>query len=226
MRGSHAHTGQRLTASLLLFAVATPVVAWPKVPLPPGATGEAVSRHMLYNGVPMRASRISAPLELDEVVEFYRAQWGGDVVVDRINGKTIVGHLEGKHYVTVELTGMGSRSEGTIGIMELPDKPVDADLGKGFDKPANTEVISDIRYLDSGGARTIVMRNRLTPYVNMRYYVQRMPVHGWNLERNPERCLASSSDCVVNFTGSGDAKLSLALTREQPPDTSIVVNIE
>jgi hypothetical protein len=122
---------------------------------------------------------------------------------------------------------MGSRTEGTIGIMELPDKPVEPELGKGFDKPANTEVVSDIRYLDSSsGARTIVMKNQLSPYVNMRYYVQRLPARGWNLERNSKLCVASSSDCVLNFTGSGDTKLSLALTREQPPETAIVVSID
>lgn len=227
MRGRHPHPGRLLAASALVLAMTAPAGDWPNVPLPPEATGAAVSKNMLYNGVPMRASQISMPMELDEVVEFYRTQWAGNVVVDRINGKTIVGHLEGRHYITVELTPMGSRTEGTIGIMEVPDKPVDAQLGRGFDKPANTEVVSDIRYLDSSsGARTIVMKNRLSPYVNMRYYVQRLPSRGWSLERNPARCLASSNDCVVNFTGSDDAKLSLALTRDQPSETSIVVNID
>ena len=221
---SHAGLSVILIA---LLGMAGSVAAWPKVPLPPGATGQAVTKHMLYNGVPMRASEISVPMPLDDVVAFYQSQWAGDVVADRINGKTIVGHLEGKHYITVELKGVGTRTEGTIGVMELPDESVDMDLGKGFDKPANTEVVSDIRYLDSSrGARTLVMRNRLSPYVNMRYYVQRLPARGWKLERDPEQCLASSSDCVLNFTGSNDSRLSMALTREQPPETAIVVNLE
>ncbi|AWV05818.1 hypothetical protein [Marilutibacter maris] len=227
MRGSHAYRGRLLAASLLALALAPPVGAWPKVPLPDGASGQAVSKNMLYNGVPMRASQVSFPMSVDDAIEFYRRQWGSEVVVDRLDGKTIVGHLEGKHYVTVELTGMGSRSQGTVGVMELPDKPVEAELGKGFDKPANTEVVSDIRYLDtSNDARTLVMKNRLSPYVNMRYYVQRLQMRGWKLERDPEQCLASSNECVVNLAGSGDARLSLALTRDQPPETVIVVNIE
>jgi hypothetical protein len=227
MRRSHVHRGHLLAVALLALAMAVPAHGWPNVPLPPGTSGEAVSKNMQYNGVPMRASQISVPMELDEVIKFYQTEWAGNVVADRMNGKTIIGHLDGKHYITVELKGMGSRTEGTIGIMELPDKPVEPELGKGFDKPANTEVVSDIRYLDSSsGARTIVMKNQLSPYVNMRYYVQRLPARGWNLERNSKLCVASSSDCVLNFTGSGDTKLSLALTREQPPETAIVVSID
>ncbi len=223
----HVNTGGSLLAiSMLLMAIAGPACAWPKVPLPPGTTGQAVTKHMIYNGVPMRASEISVPMSLDDVVAFYQEQWAGNVVADRMNGKTIVGHLDGKHYVTVELKGAGTRTEGTIGIMELPREQVQRELGKGIDKPANTEVVSDIRYLDAKGARTVVMKNQLSPYVNMRYFVQRLPARGWKLDRDPRQCLASSGECVLNFTGSSDARLSLALTRDQPPDTAIVVNIE
>ncbi len=214
-------------AALGLAIAALPAFAWPKVPLPPGASGEMVSSNMLYNGVPMRASKITVPMELDKVVEFYRDVWTGNVVADRMNGKVIVGHFEGTYYITVELSGRGTRTEGTIGIMEIPDKPVDMALGKGFDKPANTEVVSDIRYLDtSSNARTIAMKNRMSPYMNMRYYVQRMPARGWKQEQGSEPCRASSNACVLNFTGSSGARLSLTLTREQAPETAIVVSID
>src|SRR5690606_21864595 len=121
----------RLTLGLLLALLSAPATAgWPTVPLPEHSKGETVSRHMTYNGLPMRASRFSTTQEVEEIVAFYARKWNGKYVVDQLEGKTIIGHADGDHYVTVEVEPAGGGSEGTVGIVEMPAEGAKPELGK------------------------------------------------------------------------------------------------
>ena len=92
---------------------------WPDVPLPEGAQGEWVSRHMVYNGLNMRASRFMVAAKADAVEAFYRQAWKGEVVRNTLGRKTILGRADGDHFITVELTAKGGGTQGQIGIMEM-----------------------------------------------------------------------------------------------------------
>ena len=213
-------------AAVLLLALAAGAQAWPTVPLPERSRGEAVSRHMKDNGLDMRASRFVAPGSVDQVVAFYAMRWPGRHVVDRVEGRTIVGHADGNHYVTVELRPAGDSTEGTIGIMRMPAAGEVPVLGAGFPVTAGTEVISDIEHLDTPTrARTLVLGNGLSPWVNRQEYSRRLRAQGWQ-DTGGTACRPSGRSCVAGFEHPSGGKMAMTLSRGDGVETSIVVNIE
>lgn len=217
----------KLMVMLAMVLLSAPVAAgWPTVPLPENSKGETVSRHMTYNGLPMRASRFSTTQEVEEIVAFYARKWNGKYVVDQLEGKTIIGHADGDHYVTVEVEPAGGGSEGTVGIVEMPAEGAKPELGKDFYRPGGTEVISDITYHDTPNeTRTLVLQNQLSPYVNQQHYLRRMRANGWStMDSAP--CLPASSQCVGKFEKGGDRKMVVTTSRDSKMLTSTVVTIE
>ena len=213
-----------LVAALLLPAIA---VAWPTVPLPAGSQGEKISESMNYNGLEMRASRFETTEKLDAVVEFYGQHWGEDRhVVTPFGEKTIVGHATPGYYITVELSPQGARTAGVIGIVKAPKDMTRPELGKGFYRPAGTEVLSDVVHNDTpGNTRTIVLRNRLSPYANLQLYGGRLGQDGWR-GVPMGKCLPGSSECLIHYERAGGGRLVIALSRDDTQETSIVVNME
>lgn len=210
----------------MLLALCASAYAWPTVPLPPDSRGELVSSHMKYNGLDMRASKFSVPATVEEVVAFYAAKWPGRHVVDELDGKTIVGHADGAHYVTVELTGSGGGTDGTIGIMRLPRDGEAPELGKGFYVPAGTEVLSDIVHLDTPNeTRTLVLSNGLSPYVNQLHYTRHLRGNGWKASRG-SACRPSERECVASFEHPSGGRMLLTMTRGEGIETTTVVNVE
>lgn len=216
--------------ALILFAAAlvpATATAWPNVPLPEGSRGEMVSEDLSYNGLPMRASRFTTPKKVDEVVAFYAKAWGeDDHVVTEMGHKTVVGHLESGHYITVELEPRGGGTSGTVGIMKIPRDDNLPELGKGFYRPAGTEVVSDIVHRDTPGkTRTLVMKNRLSPYANLQLYSNRLGGDGWR-GQVAGSCLPTSTQCVVSYERGGGGRMMMTLAREQTQGTVIMVNVE
>ncbi|TQD45693.1 hypothetical protein [Marilutibacter aestuarii] len=200
--------------------------AWPTVRLPEQSKGEVVSEHLKYNGLDMKSSRFVSSKGLEDIVAFYAGQWPGQHVVDEVGSKTIIGHAEGRHYVTVELEAVGGGTRGTVGIMKMPDPGQTPTLGEGFYRPAGTDVVSDIVYLDTPNqTRTLVLENELSPYVNQQHYLRRMRAEGWKAVESAG-CRPSSTQCVARFERSGGAKMALAISRDEKMLTSTVVTIE
>lgn len=223
------HTRRSGLALVLLVAALAPamVFAWPSVPLPGNSRGESVSEDLSYNGLPMRASKFTTPLKLDEVVAFYAETWGKDGhVVTPMGNKTVVGRLESGHYITVELEPRGGGTAGTVGIMKIPRDATLPELGKGFYRPAGTEVVSDIVHRDTPGkTRTLVMKNRLSPYANLQLYGNRLGGDGWRGHVTGP-CLPTSTQCLVNYERDGGGRMMMTLAREERQGTVIVVNVE
>lgn len=203
------------------------LMAWPSVPLPAGSTGETVSSHLNYNGIDMRASRFTTALPLQAVIAFYAKQWPGQHVVDKLGAKTVVGHAEGQHYVTIELqsgAGATTGTVGTIGVVKLPGHPRVPTTGQGIYRPAGTDVISDIEHRDgSAPDRTVVMRNRLSPYVNLQHYIQRLGPAGWRHDASGA-CKPASAECVAAFEHGDGREMVITMVRQRDNATSLVVN--
>jgi hypothetical protein len=216
----------KLAVLLSGVAVSSQVVAWPSVPLPDNSKGEVVSQHMKYNGLDMRSTRFVTLQSLEDVLAFYSKQWPGQHVVDKMESKTVVGHAEGSHYITVELEAGGSGTEGTIGIVKMPEQGETPKLGEGFYRPAGTEVVSDISYLDTPAkTRTLVLQNELSPYVNQQHYVQRLRASGWRSVESAN-CKPSSGECVTRFEKPSGGKMVMTMSRDESMVTSTVVTIE
>lgn len=211
---------------LMLLAGAAPASDWPDVPLPADSRSEWVSKHMLYNGLPMRASRFFSATSHEQTKAFYRKLWRDKVVEDKLGDKTVLGHLDGAHYVTVELQQAGTATQGTIGIMALPTAPPREPAGHGFARPAGSRIVNDIRYLDTPNeTRTLVLTNPLSPYVNQQFYVQRLRARGWEIS-DTGQCRSFSNTCSARFENKGGARMTMAIDRDAQGATVVVANIE
>lgn len=199
---------------MVAWPAATLGASFPSVPVPEGASGEMVTRHMVYNGVDMRASRFTAPQPISNVKAFYGAEWGSAMVESKLDGKTILGHRSGKHYITVELTPSGGLTRGQVGITRIPDATVATSRGEGFPALSGTLVIEDIVYMDTPQkARTLNMRNRYSPQQNDRYYDRMLRVQGYVREASAAGCTANSRKCVSYFS-KGDSRVVVAYVRD------------
>lgn len=216
----HATKRMSLLIALAAACAGAPGADWPEVPLPEGATAEWVSRHMIYNGLHMRASRFASGLSPEQVKAFYRARWNGKLVENDVDGRTVLGHQAGDHFVTVEIWRAGAGSEGNIGITRLLKEMPRRALGEGFPQPAGSRVISDIEYLDTEG-RTIVIQSTLTPRQGMDFYRRRLEALGWQ-PAGESTCPIGAVSCVAQFQGP---KGRLMLTFDYDRNgTSIVGN--
>ncbi|WP_440985274.1 hypothetical protein ACQHIH_20275 [Xanthomonas sontii] len=215
--------------ALLSGFVAEPAHAldWPEVPVPDQATGEIVSDHMLYNGIAMRASRFRVAQSPQQIEQFYRKQWGNTVVATPMGNKTVLGHMtRDGYYITVELSGDTTRTQGQIGVMELPKKDLPADgVGKGFGRLPDTQVAEDIVYMDTPRhVRTLSMLNQYTPLQNQQYYSRYFAGQGYARDDSSSACTASSPHCVSRFTRRYE-RVTVTSSREKT-GTVIVAVVE
>ncbi len=218
-------TDAAVAACLLVVAMVPARAAdWPDVPAPKDSRSEWVSRHMVYNGVHMQAIRFTSTQTLAQVEAFYREQWGAEVKKNTLGHKTILGHPQGRHYVTVDMEGSGGGTEGTIGIVDMRAPAPSHPPGHGMPKPANSEVINDIRYLDTDSpARTVLMHNTLSPRLNDDYYQRHLSADGWRRDGAGD-CAATADSCAVQFARAG---AHIALTFSRVPEgrgTMVMVN--
>ena len=214
-------TSAFLTGLMLLLATPAFAADWPDVPLPEGSQAEWVSRHMVYNGVHMRASRFTSTRTLDQIEAFYHEQWGDEMVRNTLGRKRILGHRDGDHYITVDLQSAGGGTEANVGIVDMDAPTAGHPPGYGMPKPANTEVVNDIRYLDANEARTVLMHNTLSPGLNHDFYLRRLSGQGWRHEGGSE-CLAVSAGCAARFVKPG-SHLSLTFTRAPNGEGTMVM---
>ncbi|WP_241752331.1 hypothetical protein [Xanthomonas translucens] len=215
--------------ALLSGLAAQPVraVDWPDVPVPDAASGEVVSDHMLYNGIAMRASRFSVAQSPRQVEQFYRKEWSDLVVATPAGSKTVLGHMtKSGYYITVELSGDANRTQGQIGVMEIPKKDLPAgEVGKGFGRLPDTQVAEDIVYMDTPRhVRTLSMLNRYTPLQNQQYYARHFAAQGYARDGSSSACTASSPHCVSRFTRQDD-RVTVTASRGQT-GTVIVAVVE
>jgi len=229
----NARRSHRMLASglgALMSAVAAQparAVDWPDVPVPDEASGEVVSDHMLYNGIAMRASRFRVAQSPQQVEQFYRKAWGDLVVATPAGSKTVLGHMtKSGYYITVELSGDANRTQGQIGVMEIPKRNLPADgVGKGFGRLPDTQVAEDIVYMDTPRhVRTLSMLNRYTPLQNQQYYARYFAGQGYSRDGSSSTCTASSPHCVSRFTRQDD-RVTVTSSRGQT-GTVIVAVVE
>jgi len=203
--------GRGLATAMLVLALPVAAADWPDVPMPEDAQAVEVAEDMLFNGLPMSTRKFRTRTSPEQVRRFYRGEWAGELVENDLGGATVLGHLEGRHYITVQVEGMGGGTEATVGIMDTRAGRPAQPPGDWLVRPANTEVLSDIQYLDlSGEPRTLALRNSLSPTQNYLFYRDRLVADRWT-PQGPG-CSVMASRCLVEFS-RGDEHLSLAIQR-------------
>lgn len=194
------------------------------VPLPPHTQSAEVARHIVYNGMDMYASVFRSDLSQAQVVDYYKRQWGRQAVVNAMQSSRVVGHRDGDYYLTVQVTGFGDGSKGTIGAMRLPEtdapRPI---LGNGLPQPENTKVVNDISYPDDPvPARTVLMMNALSIDQNAEYFRSRLIANGWK-DANANQCHGGTGSCVMQFD-RGNSRMTL-VTESAREGSQVLINI-
>lgn len=218
LRGNRAAAA---IACLLMLPLTTTAADWPSVPFPQGVRAELVSGDMLFNGLPMRSARFESERGVDEVVEFYREKWDGQIVINEVAGKKVIGHLQDQHYITVELASVGGGTRATVGMMDITAEAPEGAPGEWFPQPANTEVLSEIQQLDlPGEPRTLMLENDLSPSQNYLFLRRKLLASQWTA--TGPGCSMMASSCAVQFE-KAQQHMTITLNREQE-QTVIVVN--
>lgn len=216
----------RLAAVLMFLAAGPATAAWPVVPLPEDSQGEWVSRDMNYNGINMRASRFVTTGQVEDIKAYYQDLWRGESVVNDIAGKTVIGHAEGNHFITVELKPLGGGTEGIIGVMEMFEGEMEFTLGEGFATPGGSQVYNDIRYYDGPReSRTVALQNNHSPFVNHQFYYHQLRMQGWHISSDPTQCRSYSNSCVAGFEKNRKT-LNLVISRVPEQGTHVVLITE
>lgn len=210
------------TCALLLMATGQSIAAadWPELPLPDDTQGEWVSRHMIHNGLPMRAARFHSELTPAQLVQYYGKLWPGQVTVTDLGTKKIVAHGTNQHFFTIEISGGLAGSEGQIGIVEVLKEKPKAEPGADFLKPSGTNVVTDTVYIDNPG-RTLAMNARMSPFQADAFYKSRLPVRGWRNE-NSKPCSMMALSCIANYS-NGKEQMTITFNRNGET-TDMVVN--
>jgi len=212
-----------LLAMSLLPAVAW-AGSWPDLPLPSGTDTTEVARRIVFNGLDMRAETFGSRQSAAEVVAFYRAAWGDRAVVNKLGSSQVIGYREGDYFITVQVSGFGNGSKGRIGMIDVAGAPRGFVAGKGVPRPMGAEVFNDIAYPDDPvPARTVAMRDALSPRQNAAFFRERLAGDGWKPEGDG-RC-ADDDTCLLSFA-RGDSKLALVAVRRGSGQSQVVVNIQ
>ncbi len=208
---------------LLLATALMPAVAGalPSVPLPPRTDVVDVARHIVFNGLDMQAQVFRSQQGQADVVAFYRKLWTNKVVVNKLGDAVVVGHRQGDYYVTVQVTAFGGGSKGKLGIVDVASVPKGFVPGKWLPKPMGSRVFNDISYPDDAvPARTVGLRNSLSPRQNATFYRERLAADGWK-PADANQCVDDS--CVMYYT-RGDSKMTLVMSPAEG-QSQVIVNV-
>lgn len=196
--------------------------SWPSAPVPSGTRTDEVAQHIVFNGLDMRAQTFVSTRSQDELIAFYRKAWDKEVVVNRMGSAEVIGHRDGDYYITVQVSSSGSGSKGNIGIVDVASAPKHFVPGKGLPAPAGSKVFNDIAYPDdSVPARTVAMRNGLSPTQNGAYFRERLLADGWKVS---DAGTCGGNDCVMRYE-RGDSKLTLLVMRERDGQSQVLINV-
>jgi len=223
MAASRRATRIPLAAALVLAVGPAMAASWPTAKLPEDTDSATVTKHMIYNGVEMRTLIFRSRQTTDQMLAYFRKQWGPKVVANDFEGWKILGHRDGDYYVTVQVRPDGEGSRGDIGMTLIPEKRQKIELGHGVPRPDNTVVFNDIEYPDDDtAARTLAMVNKLSPQQNSAYYISKMRSDGWT-NAGDNTCAAGVAGCLLNYE-RGKQRMTVAITRGDN-HSNIVVNL-
>ncbi len=210
-----------------VFSGAVAAMSWPDFPAPDYATVVVVSDNMTMNGVNMVTWEISAPKEVEEVLDFYRKKWKGK------KGSDKKGYVENKfdqwniitkqikdRLFTVQLISNGLGSVGYLAISNLPEANIDPEkLGAGFPTLDGSRIMNDITTDDvSKRARTVIATNDKSVETNANYYINHYKGKGWRIVTATQ---IPDKNQAVLMLEKGGSSLNMTISKNPNNETMI-----
>lgn len=184
-----------LCACGAVFGAEPPQRDWPEIPVPASAKTFWIAQYVEQNTVPMQIRGIESEEPLDAVSRYYE-KWLADkrgYGVTKVGPSRVLGARFGVYQVSVQLR---ARPEGTVGrlvsavVYDEAGSPQSMQeraerIGKGFPRPAGSQVISDTVSYDEGQRnRTIMITNGVSVETNALYLREQMIKLGWSLQQD------------------------------------------
>ncbi len=144
-----------------------------------------VSDNMAFNGLQMKAYEFKSSKGIDDIKTFYNKLWNGKIKQSTAGPWDIITHYDGEFLYAVQIENDASAGNQAKGLLSVSDPETGKTagrkgIGKGFPRPALTDVINDISATDLGKkSRTLVMTNNKSVKTNYDFYRDHYIRRGW-----------------------------------------------
>lgn len=175
--------------ALTCSAGAAQAETWPEIKLPAHAHVETIAGDMVLNGKPCRLLRFQVRASDDEVMAFYRTEFGARRVENRVKTDRVIATRQGDYFVTVQLHTVDQQTtEGTAMTTLIAGKPVSSAVLVDTKKllPSDTQVVSSVQSVDAGKRSLMLIAvNRNSVRANRDHLIDAMTERGFKLTSRP-----------------------------------------
>lgn len=216
---------------------------WARVRLPQDLQTFDMGQGLGVNGVPLWMRGFVSDLPAAQVVARFKASLGEPVVVNVLQGKTVLGrmlkHESGaSHYLTVQIEGVAGGSRGVLAVADMTRAadtlPQSREAQARWQNrlPAGSKVLNQVSSRDGDKVSTyLVASNRHAPRLNADRLIELMQQDGYTLEREshtddvPARARAANQgEGIALFFKGADREAMAVVSRTGAGRTSIVIN--
>jgi hypothetical protein len=199
----------------------------PEFKAPPDANVSFVAEEMILNGIPMQVRRFTTQAGVEEVVDFYRKEWGdgtpaqpGFVVNTMTPPWFVISRMEDDYLMTVQVQHAGKGAWGYLGLSRLSERQRGPVIGKYFPMPAGSQTLNELISKDPGKkGRTMQILNEQSLVNNVNFYRNHYQGEGWAVDM--DRALGSHMHVLT--VRKGRTHVNLVITEDQGK-SRIVVN--
>jgi hypothetical protein len=219
-----------LVAGCLNFLSAGAAAArTPEFPIPEDARVTPIGQNLRVNGNIVTARQITSLESTEEVVDFYREEWGkkarnepGFTVTNAQVPWTIISRIEDGYLMTVQVRDTDTGGcEGMLSMSRLPDGKVQHKLGAGFPMLGGSDVINEVVSQDVGqSGRTMILGNKHDMRTNVDFYRGRYETEGWKFDM--DRSIGGVAHVIALHKGR--KRLNLVFRELEQGRSEIIVN--
>ncbi len=197
------------------------------LPTPPDSTITQVTNSTNAFGIKMEIRRFESRLSQEQIIDFYSKRWTDTAAITLFDPWEMIGRVERKKFVNVQVQNGFAGSWGYLSISDLPTA-IEKDRlqvpdGARFPKMSGSQVISDQKSKDPiKTGRTLVISNNFSVESNGKFYRNHYQGQGWQLMADSK---GSKLKGVALTFSKGRELLSLTINKVDSK-TSVVANIE
>lgn len=204
-------------ARLLLAIMATALWArlahaepWPEVRTPAGAQVQTLARDMIFNGRPARLMRFEVKAGEQDVLAFFREQFGAKKVVEnRIKNEPVIATRQGDYFLTVQLhpSSDGQQIQGTVMTTQMLAKPLTSEVTADTRRllPPDSQVVSTMQSDDAGKHSLMLMAvNQTSTAANRDHVLQAMQQRGFRVVREDTPAAARHQSISMLLSSSSE----------------------
>ena len=201
----------------------------PKFPPPDDARVAVVNGNMRVNGISSSVRQFDTKESLEDVVAFYRDEWGDGAddepryTITNVNPPwTVVSRVEDEYLMTVQVqpTNDGG-SWGFLALSRLPARGRSPKLGGDFPSMRESHTLNEVVSKDPGQTgRTMLLGNKYNLRTNVAFYRDRFDANGWAFDMD------KSIGGVIHVLAlrKGHKRLNIVVAQANKNGSRIIVN--